>query len=315
MSAEEQFDLTTLALLAAVAETGSLGRGAQRMSISQPAASLRIRTLERRLGLTLLERSPTGSRLTPAGASVVDSVGPVLDATDALARRAAALRAEQVSRLRVAASLTIADHLVPGWLVDFHAIEPSAAVALRVGNSEAVATLVRDGDADLGFVECPRVPAGLRARTIGTDELVLVVAPDHPWARRRRPVTAAELVAAPLVLREAGSGTREALEQALALHGQRPAAVLELGSTTAIKSAVAAGQGPAVLSRLAAVAEIGSGSLVVVATEDLRLRRRFRAVWQTGRTPGGSADALLAVAMRSERPAPSTGGVRASSTS
>jgi DNA-binding transcriptional LysR family regulator len=167
MTGQLPFDLASLQLLAAVAETGSLGQAAQRLSISQPAASLRMSTLERRLGLVLLERSPTGSRLTPAGVSVVDWVLPVLDAADALARGVAALRDEREERLRVAASMTVADHLVPAWLVRFHAVQPASAVALRVVNSAAVAALVRDGEADIGFVEGSSAPSGLRG----------------PWAR------------------------------------------------------------------------------------------------------------------------------------
>lgn len=299
MTAPIPFDLTSLQLLVAVAQTGSLGQAAQRLSISQPAASLRLSTMERRLGLVLLERSPTGSRLTPAGVSVVDWVLPVLDAADALARGVAALRDEREERLRVAASMTVADHLVPAWLVRFHAVQPASSVALRVVNSAAVAALVRDGEADIGFVEGSSAPSGLRARTVGQDELVVVVAAGHRWARRRRPLSAAELVAAPLILREHGSGTREALERALASHGQRPTAVLELGSTTAIKAAVTAGEGAAVLSRLAVGPELADGRLVAVPTAELALRRRFRAVWRSGRTPGGSADVLLALALRS----------------
>jgi DNA-binding transcriptional LysR family regulator len=299
MTGQIPFDLASLQLLVAVAETGSLGQAAQRLSISQPAASLRLSTLERRLGLVLLERSPTGSRLTPAGVSVVDWVLPVLDAADALARGVAALRDEREERLRVASSMTVADHLVPAWLVRFHAVQPASSVALRVVNSAAVAALVRDGEADIGFVEGSSAPSGLRARTVGQDELVVVVAPGHPWARRRRPLSAAELVAAPLILREHGSGTREALERALASHGHRPTAVLELGSTTAIKAAVSAGEGAAVLSRLAVGPELADGRLVAVPTAELTLRRRFRAVWRSGRTPGGGADVLLALALRS----------------
>ncbi len=299
MSKPESFDLESLRLLVAVAETGSLGQAAHRLDISQPAASLRLRTLERRLGLVLLDRSPTGSRLTAAGISVVDWVLPVLDAADALARGVAALRDEHRGRLRVAASMTVADHLVPAWLVRFHAVQPSSTVALRVANSETVAALVRDGEADIGFVEGAGAPSGLRARVVGGDALVLVVAPTHPWARRRRPVGAADLVATPLILRERGSGTREALERALAAHRHEPSAVLELGSITAIKAAVSTGEGAAVLSRLAVSAELSDGRLAAVPTADLSLRRRFRAVWRTGRSPGGAADVLLALAQRS----------------
>src|SRR5690349_18666351 len=148
-------DPAALALLVAVAETGSVGRAAQRAGITQPAASLRLRALERRLGLVLLHRSPTGSRLTPAGSTVVDWARPILDAAAAFNRGVAALRVQRHDELRVAASLTVADHLVPGWLLALHHALPDLAVALQVGNSERVAELVRAEEVDLGFIEGP----------------------------------------------------------------------------------------------------------------------------------------------------------------
>lgn len=294
-------DLGSLELLVAVAETGSLGQAARRLGISQPAASLRITALERRTGLTLLERSTSGSRLTPAGASLVDWTRPVLDAVTTLHRSIAALRDERSDRLVVAASLTVADHLVPGWVVALHAVLPETAVALRVGNSDVVSGLIRDGEAAIGFVEGPRAPGGLRSRVVGGDKLVVVVPPTHPWARRRRPLTAGELAATPLVLREPGSGTRDALLEAMAAKGLSLTQALELGSTTSIKAAVAAGEGPAVLSQLAVNAELVDGRLVSLDVEGLDLGRRFRAVWRIGTTPNRAAAALVGIAAGSMR--------------
>jgi DNA-binding transcriptional LysR family regulator len=290
-------DLATLDLLVSVAETGSLGQAARRHGISQPAASLRLSTLERRLGLRLLERSATGSRLTEPGAAVVDWARELLEAAHGLTRSITALRAERSGRLRIAASLTVADHLVPGWLVALHRVAPTLSVALQVGNSDHVADLVRSRAVAVGFVEGPCAPAGLRSRQVGGDTLAVVVPPGHRWARRRRPVAAAELAATPLVLREEGSGTRESFLAALAAAGLAPAPpAVELGSTAAIKAAVAAGEGPGVLSRLAVATEIEAGALVDVPVADLHLRRRFRAVWAGTSAPGGPASTLLAVA-------------------
>lgn len=298
MSLEQRApDLGSLELLAGVAELGSVGAAARRYGVSQPAASLRLRALERRLGFAVLDRSPTGSKLTPAGVAVVDWARPILDATDAFVHGVAALRRERTQRLRVAASLTVADHLIPAWLLALHTARPDMSVALEVGNSVHVADWVRAGDAEIGFIEGPRTPTGLHSRVVGGDELVVVVAPTHSWVRRRRPLTAVELADTPLVVRENGSGTREYLERALAAAGLTLRPALELGSTAAIKAAVADGEHPTVLSALSVATELAAGRLVAVPVEDLRLPRRFRAIWR-GQRPGQAAATLLAFVLR-----------------
>jgi len=303
MSASNLPDLEALTLLAAVASTGSVGRAATEHGISQPAASMRLKSLERRYRLRLLDRSPTGSTLTTEGAAIIDWARPLLEAADSFNRSVGALRDQHRDRLRLAASLTIADHLVPSWLVALHAVEPQLAVSLRVGNSEDVSHMVRVGSADLGFVEGSLAPDGLRSRTVGSDELTVVVPAAHRWARRRKGISAAELAATPLVLREEGSGTRDALEHALARHGLAPEVAVEVGSTTAIKAAVSAGRGASVISRLAVSAELADGRLVAVPVIDVDLRRRFRAIWRTGRVPPVPAGTMLAVVIRAARPA------------
>lgn len=292
-------ELRLLELLVAVEETGSLGQAAARFGISQPSASGRMRTLERRLGVVLVERSPTGSRLTPAGRVVTDWARTVLDAATALVEGTAALRAQQEHKLRIIASLTIAEHLVPGWLLSLRERVPGLAVGLAVANSNQVVERVRAGEADLGFVEGPGVPRDLRRATVGRDRLVVAVAPGHPWARRRRPVGAAELAGTPLLLREPGSGTRETLDRALAAHQGPATPLLELGAGGALRVAARSGTGPAVLSRLAVAEDLAAGHLVEVRlAEDLDLGRTLRAVWPASTRLNEAAAALLEVARR-----------------
>lgn len=292
-------DLESLDLLVTIADAGSIGRAADRLGISQPAASTRMKALERRLGVRLLDRDTGGSRLTSAGSVVVGMARPLLTAAADLATGVAVLRAERHDRLDVAASMTVAEYLVPGWLIALHAAMPETSVALQVGNSGAVGELVRDRQAALGFIESVGAPRHVRSRRVGSDELVVVVAPPHRWAKRSRPLTAAELAATPLILREKGSGTRETLEEFLAPFGGVAKAVLELASTTAIKAAVSTGEAPAVLSRLAVEHEVGERRLAVVPVADFVMRRFFRAIWLPERPPAAAAAALLALAARS----------------
>ncbi|MEV7598916.1 LysR family transcriptional regulator [Kitasatospora sp. NPDC089797] len=296
-------DLPSLELLLGVARLGSLGKAAQEAGISQPAASARIRTMETRIGTGLLERSPNGSRLTPAGALVTGWAARVLEAAEAMDAGIEALRGERDDRLRVAASQTPAEHLLPGWLVALRAERPDTAVSLSAGNSRAVAEQVIRGEADLGFVESATVPPGLDAAVVARDELVVVAAPQHAWARRRR-VRPAELAAARLVLREPGSGARQVLAAVLASYGGLAGPALELPSSTAVKAAAVCGGGPAVLSRLVVEEELRARRLVVVDVAGVDLRRALRAVWPTGHRPQGPARDLLSLARRAARADP-----------
>ncbi|MFG1998042.1 LysR family transcriptional regulator [Spirillospora sp. NPDC048911] len=294
-------ELSALELLLAVVRLGSLGRAADELGITQPAASGRIKSMERQLGVSLLERSPRGSRPTKAGSLVAEWAQQVMDAAHALDAGVEALREHRDSRLRVAASMTIAEYLVPGWLLALRQALPETAVTLRAANSAAVAEQVLAGEADLGFVEGANIPEGLGGSVLTTDRLLVVVSPAHPWARRRRGVAATELAATPLLLREEGSGTREVIDRALGPYGGTAPPLLQLGSTTALKAAAVSGAGPAAVSELAVAEELSDGRLIAVPVPELDLSRPLRAVWPSGQRPTGPARDLLALSRRPRR--------------
>lgn len=297
-------DLASLELLVAIADSGGIGAAARTLGLSQPTASERLRLLERRVGLTLVRRRPEGSVLTADGERVVAWSRTVLRSAAELSAGVAGLRGE--ARLSVTASLTVAEHLAPGWLVALAAEPPPVTVVVQMGNSEAVVQDVRDGRADLGFIEGASTPRGLRLATITRDELALVVAPDHPWARSPRPRTAADVAGTPLVMRETGSGTREVLERWLAREGRAPHPAVVLASTHALVAAVRSGVGPGVVSGLAVRDDVASGRLVAVPLTDasgrcVRLERRVRAVWRGPGDPSPTAARLLTVALAERR--------------
>ena len=292
-------ELRALELLTVVSRTGSLSAAAAELGITQQAASSRVRTMEALVGAPLLDRTRRGSALTPTGELVVQWSAGVLEAAGQLDAGIAALRADRRGHLTIAASLTIAEHLLPGWLVALRTRQQQLGqtpteVTMTATNSERVAELVTAGEVALGFVEGPDAPDGLRHRLVGTDTLVVVVGPGHPWAQRsRRRVTAATLAATPLVVREPGSGTRTVLDRALTdLPTAAPA--LELSSTAAVRSAVAAGAGPAALGAHAIRDDLATGRLVRIDVAGLDLTRRLHAVWRGGaHPPEGAARDLV----------------------
>lgn len=283
-------DLGALELLLAVARIGSLGGAARELGITQPAASSRVRSMERQLGVALVDRSPRGSRLTDAGALVTDWARRIVEAAEAFDAGAQALRDRRDSRLRVAASMTIAEYLLPGWLLALRSQRPDTAVSLLAGNSASVAERLLSDEADMGFVEGVTVPPGLDSAVIAHDRLIVVTAPTHAWARRRRPLAAGELATTPLILREKGSGTRQVLDTAL---GGLARPLIELSSTTAVKAAAVSGAGPAVLSELAVGEELAMRRLIRIPVHGIALARDLRAVWPTGHRPTGPARDLL----------------------
>jgi DNA-binding transcriptional LysR family regulator len=341
---ETVHDLGALRALREVGRHGSIAAAAAVLGVSQQALSARMRTVERGMGITLLARTPSGSHLTEQGRLIVGWAEDVLDAADRLEAGLRSIRSGVSHRLAIAASQTIAEHLVPHWLVELRRVEqnsagqdsagqdsagqdgagqdgagqdgagqdgagqdgagqgtgyPPTVVELTVANSTGVLELIRDGKVGLGFIETPHLPADLVTAHLRDDEMLVVTAPGHPWARRRRPLPLAEIAATPLVMREAGSGTRDTLTDHLAaqvppLHAR---IAMELGTSAAVRSAIAMGVGPGVLSRLAVRDDLVLGRLVAVEVAGPPLRRQLTAVWRPDQDPLPPEGArLLAVA-------------------
>ncbi|GAA1526485.1 LysR family transcriptional regulator [Nocardioides humi] len=296
MDMEEWPETAALELLVAVADHGSVSAGARSVGMAQPNASRSLARLERALGVGLLVRATTGARLTPAGLLVVDWARDVLAASRTLLDGAAALATPGGGELAVAASQTVAEHLLPAWLAGLRVAHAGLSVRVEVRNTAEVVADVLGGRCDLGFVEGPRAPRGVRTSVVAADELVLVVGPDHPWTRRRTRVTPDELARTPLLTREPGSGTRVRLDDELvARTGHAAPTLQELGSNAAVRVAVQAGAGPAVLSRLSVADALAAGTLLEVPL-DLDLGRELRAVWTGPRRLTGVAADLVAVA-------------------
>lgn len=268
-------ELAALDVLVSVARLGSMSAAAREHDTSQQAVSARVRSTEREIGIRIFDRSTRGVSITAEGVAVLEWAGAVLAAATTFASGVDALLDEGRANLTVAASMTLAEHLVPSWIVTMRRRHPEVTIRMRLMNSAEVAEQVLDGRADLGFVEGPAIPAGLAERAVARDELVVVTGPEHPWARRGT-VGLTELAATALVQREAGSGTRTTYERVV-----RPTAapLLELESVTAIKSAVLTANAPSVLSSLSISADVRDGRLKAIEVIGVTMPRLLRAVW------------------------------------
>jgi molybdate transport repressor ModE-like protein len=300
-------DIGALRALREVARHSSIASAAAELGVSQQALSARMRTLERVLGVQLLVRTPGGSQLTEQGRLVLGWADDVIEAADRLEAGVRSVRAGVSHRLSIAASQTTAEHLVPHWLIGLRAAEEAAGIAptvieLTVANSTAVIERVRQDKAGIGVIETPHLPVDLVRAHLRHDELLVVAAPAHPWARLDRAITLRELAAMPLVTREAGSGTRDTLTDYLAAASPplacAPPAV-ELGTSAAVRSAIAAGVGPGVLSRLAVRDDLVLGRLVAVELAGPPLTRVFTATWRYDRPLSPEGQRFLAVAQGS----------------
>ena len=298
-----------LALFRTVAEAGGFSRAAQVVHVSQPAISMQVAELEEALGAPLFDRLPRGVRLTDAGKTLLNYAQRIATLEEEAERAMRELRGLARGRLALGASTTIGSYLLPAVLGKFRARHPAVELQLTIANTEEIKTRLIDRTLDLGLTEgTPPEDEELSARAFYEDELIVIASPGHPFARggtgkvRLKGITARQLCAQPLVVREAGSGTREVVDRALAGGDARAENVaLTLSSTEAIKRAVAAGLGLAVVSRLCVGLELAGGVLVEVPVRDLKLRRPLYALTLRGRQGSPSALAFAALLEKQRR--------------
>ncbi len=292
---------TQLTAFAAVAEAGSFTRGAERLMVSQPAVSLHVAQLEASLKTPLFDRLPRGVRLTAAGEILLRYARRL----SALEHEAEAAVAELLGltrgRLVLGASLTIGSYLLPAVLGRFRRLHPAIEVDLQIANTQHIEQMLADGQIDLALTEGLPPDTPLPAETFANDRLLPIAPPGHPILRTR-PLTAAVLAKQDLILREIGSGTREVVENAFARHRLTLKPMMSLGSTEAIKRAVQAGVGLAVVSELAIDQELAGGALAVIPVTDLSIVRPLTLRRPPGRTD--SPAAVEFVRLLREHPAP-----------
>lgn len=259
--------LRQLEVFTEVLKSGSTTQASMVLALSQSAVSAALSDLETQLSVRLFDR--VGKRL------VVNEHGRLLY-PKAMALLEQASEIEQLFKgesgaLRIAASSTIGNYILPPMMAAYRRDFPVTPLELHVGNSHDVISAVAEFNADLGLIEGPCHMPELTTQTWLEDELVVFAAPDHPLLRE--PVTLARLAEAPWILRETGSGTREVVEHLLLSHLPHFDLVMELGNSEAIKHAVRYGIGISCLSRRVIEEQLSNGTLVEVPLPGINLHR------------------------------------------
>jgi DNA-binding transcriptional LysR family regulator len=274
-----------VAFVAAV-QLGSIQGAADALSLTQSAVTKRVQALERRVGATLLERGRHGARLTDAGGALYEPARRALAALSTAEDSLLAHLGEEARALRLAASHTIGEFLLPRWLSEFGRDHGPIHPNVEILPSPGVVEAVRKGQVELGFVEHDEPLDDLRTLTLCRDELVAVVAPGHRWASRAA-VGAEELPGEPFFVREQGSGTRSVALGRLRSAGVSLSPALEVGSTESLKRAVLA-EGFTLISSLTVEHEEEVGRLRAIHVEGVDLTRELRAVrdLEAGGGPG-----------------------------
>ena len=285
-------ELRQLRTFEMVVRHGSFSRAADELNLTQPAVTAQIQSLERELGLRLLDRLPRQVLLTQAGETLLPYARGLLNLEEEANRALAELKGLESGCLRIGASPTIGTYLLPRILGEFKRRYPGLRLIAEIEPTHRVAEALLTHALDVGLVEAPVDEKALSAETFHTDELVLIVPAGHPWARRRS-VQADELPRQPSVTREPTSGTRQLVEERLRAMGIEITPRLELGAIEAIKNAVAAGLGTSFVSRLAIQTEEKLGTLVVVPVEELDLRRPFYCLQHRRRHVTPATEAFL----------------------
>ena len=276
-----RLSLRQLEIFTAISDHGTTTAAGEAIALSQSAISGALAELEGLLGGKLFDRIGKRLLINDTGRSLLPQARALLDGARGIETQfGIGLRGQAVTRpirLKLGASTTIGNYLLPDLIAGFCADASAPEVDVRIGNTREVASAVTRLEVDLGLIEGPCHERDLVVRPWIEDELVIVCAALHPLARGASGarVSITSLREASWLLREAGSGTREAVEQALLPHLHQLRSTMDFGGTEAIKQAAAAGLGLTCLSRYAVQDLVALGRLVVLKTTLRKLTRRF----------------------------------------
>jgi DNA-binding transcriptional LysR family regulator len=284
-----------LKVFCTVAETKSFSKASEIIHLTQPAVSLQIQALEELYETKLFDRSSSTVSLTPAGDILYRYAKEILALYAAAEKNIGELTGLVKGSISVGASTTIGNYVLPNVLADFRRTHPKIKVHLFVGNTKRIVEYLNSGNIDFGIVEGDVARQKLIIEKLIADELVVIVPPLHPWAKKKE-VSIYDVTKEPFILREDGSGTRQIIEKYLSKHGissHDMKAAMMLGSTVAIKGAVESGIGVSMVSRWAARKESKYGSLKLLSIKEEKLLREFALIYQKNSIASHAVDEFL----------------------
>ena len=284
-------NLRQLELFVAVVESGSFSRGAEAASLTQSTVSQHVAALESEIGLRLLDRTGQGVLLTHAGTLFLQHARKILDECVTLRRSMAGFCGLQQASLDIGASNIPANYLIPAVLPRLSAEHPGIALTMQTGDSRAMLNLLLSDGVELAVVGSRGDDRGVEYLPLASDLLVLAVSSRHPWSHCAT-ITLDDLAASPLIVRENGSGSDQALRQALRQAGFDPARLqiaARLGSNEAVRQALLRGFGAAYLSEISISQELKRGELIRVPVQGFTVTRQFWLVTRSRRTASPAA--------------------------
>jgi len=291
-------DTRQLAAFCAVVERRSFSQAADRLGVTQPAVSLQVRALEKRLGAQLLDRSGRRVEPTEAGWRLYRGAQRMLALEDQLvADVAASGEGALAGDLVLGASTGPAAVAIPVALAEFQRLNPDIRVYLTVSDTHSVVERVAARELELGIVGAARRHRGVRFERFFSDQVILACPPGHAFAGRT--ITLDELREETLILMQDGAGVRQVVEDALRRQGVRLRDLdvrLELGLQESVRRAVEAGYGVTFISRTAVEADLAGGRLAEARVEGLEVTRQISLASATGRARTRVADAFVAFA-------------------
>ncbi len=270
-------------------------RASEELCLTQPAVTLQIKTLEQQLGVQLFDRSGTRISLTPAGEVLLKYADKIADLESAAMSGLLRFASEQRGELRVGASLTIAQYILPHVLGEFQQQHPQIRPSVTTCNTEQVLESLVTRGVSLGFIEGPAMRRDVKTEMFLEDEIVLMVPAAHEWSERGF-VEPGDLKQERLLMRERGSGTRRVIEIALQKRGIKVRDLnlaMELDSTEGITTAVEAGLGIGFASLWSISKELQLGTVRAVPIRGIRITRPLSVAYPIGQEPQGVALTFL----------------------